>query len=247
MKKFVVMVAVILLLLAGCSDDEQQTSSDNATEVFEKISNNLEEVQDYSMNYSLNQEVVVPEINEPIIVEQEESTYIEMDPFQFLTEVKATGLDLSIVYKDEQLYSLQQDDSLQPISDENISQLPELIEKQRHLPVLIELFQTMEDQFELKKGDEYATLVMNGEGEDFQSYVKNQLETATFGGSELPIKEAQLDVKEVKVEIVINQDTYEVVSINTSFSSEQNETSISQEIKRDYTDYNQQAKEIPEE
>ncbi|WP_054754904.1 DUF6612 family protein [Piscibacillus salipiscarius] len=85
--------------------------------------------------------------------------------------------------------------------------MPDLINEQRHLPVLLELFQTMEDQFELNEKENSYVLTMSGKGENFKSFVKNQIETATLNGSELPISQSDLKINEVNIEIKIDEES----------------------------------------
>ncbi|WP_054754903.1 hypothetical protein [Piscibacillus salipiscarius] len=81
--------------------------------IFNQTISNLDEVENYMMDYSLVQEVVVPEVNEPIKVKQDETTYIESDPFQFITDLNLNSEKITLVYKNEQLYEKSSNEKFQ--------------------------------------------------------------------------------------------------------------------------------------
>ncbi|SEQ86419.1 DUF6612 family protein [Piscibacillus halophilus] len=248
MKKIIIMFGVLILLITGCSN-EKKTSETSAEDIFNKALTESEKVENVMVDFSLVQEVKVPEVDQPIKVEQQDTTYLQNDPLEFITELHSPYGQFTLLYTNDQLYSDESEGTYKEISNDELNQLPEHIQNQRHLHVLLDYFAEFKDQFEIKRDDQQFVLSLSGNGEDFQSYVKNQIETSALGSSELPIEESELKINEVNININIDQESYEVASISTDFDSEihyDDQSTITQKIERTYYDYNQQTKEIPE-
>ncbi|RPF50276.1 DUF6612 family protein [Aquisalibacillus elongatus] len=251
MKHSLLYLLVLSMVLVGCSDDKVTDEGENqtdASEILQKSVDQSEEVSNVMVDFTLNQELELPELKDSLTVEQEDTTYIQTNPFQFLTELDTNYGNFTIFLRDDQLYVVDENDSVNPIVKEPLTNLTDLMKNQRHLPTILNRMQELQDDMTVEEQENGYVLNLTSEGEDYQSYVFEQLTTSALGAEELPIEEGNIDVQEVSIEVEINGD-YQVQALNTSFvmsRQDDSDTTVTQTIERTYYDYDESTKEIPE-
>ncbi|TFB13798.1 hypothetical protein E3U55_15455 [Filobacillus milosensis] len=253
MKKFIVLLILLpFILLVACKDEEVTQDGEKSTSNQEILTQTIEqsnEVENVMVDYSINQEIDLPEIEKNLTVEQTDSTYIESDPFRFLTEIQTHFGKLTVFNQEGELYIYDSEqETYESINLKQFDNFEEMLKKQRHIPEILNRLTSHVEDMELKEENNQYILTLKGEGEAYQSFVYNQIVTASIEGANLPIEENNIQVNSVSMELVISKDNYEVQEIFTGFEMSRKDdqnTTINQTIKRVYYDYNASTKEIP--
>ncbi|GEL77929.1 DUF6612 family protein [Tenuibacillus multivorans] len=253
MNKLVTLITILFLLLVGCSNDvvtdEEEKSTSSKGDIMANIIDQADNTDHVTVDFTIKQDVYIPEIDRDLTVEQSDMTYIQSEPFRFLTKLDTAIGQFTVFNQDQQLYSyLPENESYEPLNNEMLNNINNLIKEQRHLSTLLGQLKQFEDQMTLEENGEQMILTLSGQGDEFQSYVYNQLMTSSIEGAQLPIEEQNIVVDAVEFNIVANQESHQIEELSTSFEMHRttdDETTIKQSIKRTYYDY-QKEKEIPD-
>ncbi|WP_101843221.1 DUF6612 family protein [Halobacillus sp. Marseille-P3879] len=243
--KLIPFAILSLLFITACSSAEGEKAKD----VFEKSAAASEELESFSMDMEMTQNMDVNSSNseeavpEGVPLKTKMDSDMQMDPVAFYQTIEFMGQSMEQYYTEEGMYmSMPGEDGWFKAPEDLVDQLNQISSEEQSPGNQLENLEGYVDEINLGEDDNSYILSFSSEGENVQSLIEDSLEE-TFPDGTMPEDAMEdLTVEKVDYSFEVDKESYypRKLDAELDFTIEMDgeKTSINQVISGNYSNFN---------